>query len=70
MRFRKVAKSDFYLHVCSSVCPQETTLLPLDGFSLNLIFEFLFFRKSVEEIEVSLKSGNNNGILHEEQYTF
>jgi len=52
-----------------SVCPHETTRLPLDAFSLKLIFEY-FFRKSVEEIKVSLKSDKNNGILHEEQYNF
>jgi len=32
-RFRKTAKSVCYLrHVCSSVCPNGTTRLPLDGF--------------------------------------
>jgi hypothetical protein len=34
------------------------TLLPLDGFSGNLIF--VIFRKSVEEIQVSLKSDKNS----------
>jgi hypothetical protein len=37
---RKIVKSDYYLrHVCLSVCPHRTTRLPLDEFSLNLIFE-------------------------------
>ena len=35
------------------------TWLPLDGFSGNLIF--VIFRKSVEEIQVSLKSDKNKG---------
>jgi hypothetical protein len=35
---------------CLSVRSHGTTRLPLDGFSLNLIFEY--FRKSIEEIQV------------------
>ena len=66
--FRNFAKSDIYRHVCPSVCPHETSRLPLDVFSLNLIFEFFFFRKFFEEIEVSLKSDKSNGILPEELY--
>jgi len=31
---------------------------------------WVFFEKAVEEIHVSLKSDKNNGILHEDQYTF
>ena len=46
---------------CLSVCPHATTRLPLDGFSRNLIFEYFFFRKHVEKIQVSLKSDKNNG---------
>jgi hypothetical protein len=37
-RFREVAKSDQY--VCLSVLPRGTAGLPLDGFSLNLVFEY------------------------------
>ena len=42
---RKIAKSDYSLrHVCPSICqsvrPHGTTRLPLDRFSLNLIFEY------------------------------
>jgi len=44
---------------CLSVRPHGITRLPQDGFSLNLIF-VVFFRKSVEKIQVSLKSDNNN----------
>jgi len=32
---------------------------PLDGFSLNFICEYI--RKSVEEVQVSLKCDKNNG---------
>jgi len=42
-----------------SVRPRVTTLFPLDGLSLNLIFED--FRKSVKKIQVSLKSDKNKG---------
>ena len=41
-----------------SVRPHGPTRLSLDGFSWNLIFEN--FRKSVEKIQVPLKSNNNN----------
>jgi len=38
--FTKLRKSDYHLrNVCPSFRPQGTTRLPLDGFSLNLIFE-------------------------------
>ena len=62
--FRRVliiTKSSYWLlHVSLPVCPSVwTTLFPLDGFSWNLIFDF-FFRKSVKQIEVSLKSDKNN----------
>jgi len=38
--------------------PHGTTRLPLDGFSWNC---FEYFRKSVESVQVLLKSGKNNG---------
>jgi len=45
------ATASFVMSVCLSVCrfvrPHANTLLPLDGFSCNLIFDF-FFLKSVE----------------------
>jgi hypothetical protein len=52
------ATISFLLSVCMSSCPHGTTRLPLDGFSLNLVFEY-FFRKSVENIQGSLKSDKN-----------
>jgi len=42
-----------------SICTHKTTLLQLDGFSWNLMFEY-FFWKSVENIKVRLKSDKNN----------
>ena len=42
-----------------SVGPYRTIRFQLDGFSQNLIFECFFPRKSVEKIQVSLKSDNN-----------
>ena len=42
-----------------AVRPQGTTVLPLDGFLWNLIFDY--FSKMYRENEVSLKSYKNNG---------
>ena len=45
----------FIMSVCLSVLPHRTTRLPLDGFSWNLIFEYIyiyFFIKSVKKIQV------------------
>jgi hypothetical protein len=61
-RVRKFSKSDYkLLRVCPpfrpSVCPHGTALLPLDGIWINLIS---IYEKSVEKIQVSLKSDNNN----------
>ena len=62
---RKIAKSDYYLcHTCPSVCQHETARLPLDGFSLNLLFEY-FFPNTFRENKVPLKSDKNNGYLYE-----
>jgi len=39
-RVRKLAKDDYWLrHVCQCVCPRRTTLLPMDEFSQNLVFQ-------------------------------
>ena len=46
-------------HICPSVRPHGTIRLPLDGFWLNLIFEFI--RKYIKKIQVSLKSEKYNG---------
>ena len=59
-RVLKIAKGDYQLHVRLCVRPHGTTRLPLNGLWLNLILE-LFCRKSVEKIQVSLKSEKSNG---------
>jgi len=41
----------------------------MDGFSWNLIYEYLFL-KTAEEIQVSLQSDMNDGTLHEDLRTF
>jgi len=51
------------------VGPHGTARLPLDGFSLYLVFEHLF-GKMCREIQVSLKSDRNSGILRDYQRTF
>jgi hypothetical protein len=57
-RVCKIAKRDYYLrHVCRSVRPYATTLLPLDGFSLTLNI----FRKSVQKFLASLQSDKKDG---------
>jgi hypothetical protein len=43
----------------TSICPHGTSQLPLDGFLWNLIFEN--FWRSVDKIQVLLKSAKNNG---------
>jgi len=55
--FAKLQKAtiSFVMSVCLSFRPRGTTRLPQEGFSLNLIFEYFFF-KSVEKIRVSLQS--------------
>jgi hypothetical protein len=58
-------KSDYSLrHVCPSVCPAPTRRIFIK-FDTSIIF-----RKAVEEIQVPLKSDNNNGTLHEDRCTF
>jgi hypothetical protein len=48
------------LSVRPSVRPHGTSRLPPNGFSWNLIFRE-YFEKSVEKIQVSLRSDKNNG---------
>jgi hypothetical protein len=59
--FSNVRKApiSFVMSIRPSVCPHGSTRLPLDGFAWDLILEF--FRKSVEKIQVLLKSDKNNG---------
>jgi hypothetical protein len=48
-RFRRIKKNSYWPHhVCLSVRPHGTTLLPPDRFSLNLIFEY-FSKLDVRE---------------------
>ena len=56
-RLRKIAKSDCLLHVCPSV----RTYLGSHWTDLREILYLSIFRKSVEIIQVSLKSDKNNG---------
>jgi len=51
------ATVSFVISVCPSVRPHGTARLPLDGFSLNLIFGY--FSKICLEGQVSLKSDNS-----------
>jgi hypothetical protein len=56
---RKIAKIDYQLrHVCPSVRQHGTTWLPLYKYSWNLYLSI--FRKSFDNIQVSLKSDKNN----------
>jgi hypothetical protein len=55
------ASISFIMFVSPSVCTHGTTRLPLDGFSLNLIFEHFFFENLLRKIQVSSKSGKNKG---------
>ena len=57
VRLRK-ATINFPTSVCPPACPHGTTQLPLDLFSWNFIH---ISRKSVEKMEVLLKSEKNNG---------
>jgi hypothetical protein len=45
---------------CLSVRPHGTTQFPHDGFFMKCETDFFFFRKSVEKIQVSLKSDKNS----------
>ena len=60
--FAKLSKATISLvmSVCPTVRPHRTTLLPLGNFDKTSYSSF-FFRKRVEKIQVSLKSGKNNG---------
>ena len=57
------ATISFFMSVCLSVrpslLPRGTARLPRDEFLWNLLLEY-FFRKSVENIQFSVKFDNNN----------
>jgi hypothetical protein len=55
-RVRKIAESDYKLHVCLSVCPSVWN----NSAHTERIFK-QYFRKSVQKIQVSFKPGINNG---------
>jgi len=45
-----------------SVCgPHGTIRLPLEGFVWNFVFGYFFKKKTVDKVQVSLKSDKNNG---------
>jgi len=50
------------MSVHPSVCPHETTRLPLDGFSWNLIFEY--FSKNCRENSRFIKIGQEQRVLY------
>jgi len=60
-------------HIClsvrSSFCPHGTTRLPLNGFSLNLLFEN-FFENLSRKFKVHQNQRRITAILHEDQYIF
>jgi hypothetical protein len=53
---------------CMHVCLHGTTRFPLDGF--GKIWYFILYRKTVEEIQVWLKSNKNNGHFTWRLFTF
>jgi hypothetical protein len=58
-RVRKIAKSDYQLrYVCLSVHMEQLDSHLTD---FHEILHFIIFRKSVEKMQVSLKSDKNNG---------
>ena len=66
-KMRKVA-TGFVISACPSVRPHGTTRFPIDIMSKK--FDIVrIFRKSIEKIQVSLNSDNNNSTLHEDRCT-
>ena len=59
---RNIAKSEYYfLQVCPSVCPSVfVEYLGSYWMDFHEIWHLSIFRKSVEKIQFSLKSGINN----------
>ena len=59
----KIVKSDCQLHhVCPSACQHGTTRLPIDAFSLNLIFEY--FSKICRENPSLIDIGQESSVLY------
>jgi len=46
------ATVNFVTSACASVCPHETSLLPLDGILQNLTVYLIYSRKSLEKNQV------------------
>jgi hypothetical protein len=69
-RISKIAKSDYQIrHVCLSLrLSTYNNSAPIRRIFTK--FCLTIFRKSVEKIQVSLKSDKNNGYLHEDLRTF
>ena len=66
----KIAKNDYWLcHVRQSARPHGTTWHPVSEFSWNLEFAY-FFRKSIDKVQVPLKSDRREDTLHEDGCTF
>ena len=55
--------------ICPSVCPHETTLLPLGGFSWNFIFED-FLANPSRKFKFGYNTTRITGTLHEDLRTF
>ena len=55
---------------CPSVCPHGTTLLPLDGFWWNSIFDFFFFENLSRKFKFLENPTRITGTLHEDFFTF
>jgi len=57
--FAKLRKAT--ISFVTSVCPHGPTRLPLEGFSWNLIFEYVSKKIPVEKTQISLKSEKKTG---------
>ena len=67
---RLLALSYLSLSACLTFCPRGTTWLPLNGFILNFVFEYIRRRVERIQIQISLKSGKNNGhFIRRHMYT-
>jgi hypothetical protein len=69
--FAKLRKAtiSFVMSVRPSVRPHETTLLPLDGFWWNLVFEY-FSKNLPRKFKFYSNMTRITDALHEDQYTF
>jgi len=64
--FSEIARRDYLLRqVCPSVRTSTWNSAPTGRIFMK--FDMRIFRKSVKKIQVTLKSGKNNGTAHEDQ---